>query len=91
VPSEDIGEEARANLATQIPPRIVTIFQIEILNYAWPTLIIRAHVSSGTYIRSLATDIGRELGCGAYTRHLRRIKIANYDVKDAQKLDDFLD
>jgi tRNA pseudouridine55 synthase len=49
---------------------------------------IRTHVSSGTYIRTLAQDIGEALGTGAYCRELRRTKIAKYDIADAKTLAD---
>ncbi len=58
-----------------IPPRQVTIYSSELLSYEYPLLKIRTHVSSGTYIRSLAEDIGRMLEVGAYCEGLRRISI----------------
>jgi tRNA pseudouridine55 synthase len=45
-------------------------------------------VSSGTYIRTLAEDIGQALNIGAYCQELRRTKIADFDIKDALKLED---
>jgi tRNA pseudouridine55 synthase len=77
---------ARKNQDFEIPERKVTIYSIEILDYNYPELRIRCHVSSGTYIRTLAEDIGKKLDTGAYLTALRRIKIADYDVKDAEKL-----
>ena len=71
---------ARAGKTVELPLRKVTIYSLEILDYASPYLTIRTHVSSGTYIRTLAEDIGRALGCGAYTAALRRTKIADYDI-----------
>lgn len=77
---------ARAGKDFETPQRKVTIYNIEIMEYAYPMLKIRAQVSSGTYIRTLAEDIGERLGTGAYLTALRRTKIADYDVKDAEKL-----
>jgi tRNA pseudouridine55 synthase len=77
---------ARQGKNPEIPSRQVEIYLIELLKYAWPTLKIRAHVSSGTYIRTLAEDIGRELGTGAYTAELRRTKIGQYDVRVAEEI-----
>ena len=71
---------ARAGKEVEIPTRKVQIFSIDILEYEAPFLKIRTHVGSGTYIRTLAEDIGKELGCGAYTVELRRTKIADYDI-----------
>lgn len=72
---------ARAGKDVEIPTRKVQIYSIDIVEYEAPFLKIRTHVGSGTYIRTLAEDIGRELGCGAYTTELRRTKIADYDIE----------
>lgn len=74
---------ARAGKDFTVPSREVTIYNIEILEYNYPILKIRCEVSSGTYIRTLAEDIGKKLGTGAYLTSLRRTKIGNYDIKDA--------
>lgn len=74
---------ARAGHAVEIPPRQVEIYDIKILKYEYPVIKISAHVSSGTYIRTLAEDIGEYLGTGAYTTELRRTKVGQYDIKDA--------
>ena len=71
---------ARQGKTVEMPSRQVQIFSIDILSYDSPELKIRTHVSSGTYIRSLAQDLGEVLGCGAYLTALRRTKIANYDI-----------
>lgn len=83
-------ELARKGQAVETPTREVTIYSIEILSYSYPELKIRTKVSSGTYIRTLAEDLGKILGTGAYLTSLRRTKIADYDVKDAIKLSDFM-
>lgn len=74
---------ARKGQDFEVPSREVTIYNIEILDYHYPELKIRCHVSSGTYIRTLAEDIGQKLGTGAYLTALRRTKIGEYDIKDA--------
>ena len=79
---------ARKGQDFEIPSRKVEIYSIDILNYDYPNLTIRVHCSSGTYIRTLAEDIGKALNTGAYLTALRRIKIANYDVKNAKTLDE---
>ncbi len=71
---------ARAGKEVEIPTRKVTIYSLDIVDYSAPFLKIRTHVSSGTYIRTLAEDIGKALGCGAYCTELRRTKIADYDL-----------
>ncbi|MBQ5812441.1 tRNA pseudouridine(55) synthase TruB [Candidatus Saccharibacteria bacterium] len=77
---------ARKGADFEIPSRKVKIYSIDILNYNYPELKIRVHCSSGTYIRTLAEDIGEALGTGAYLTALRRTNIANYSVDDALML-----
>jgi len=82
---------ARAGKSVEMPTRQVTIYKLELLEYAYPTVKIRTHVGSGTYIRTLAEDIGRELGVGAYTAELRRTTVGEFDIRDAQQLDALTD
>lgn len=81
---------ARAGRDFTPPTRKITIYKIDLLEYKYPTLKIRTEVSSGTYVRTLAEDLGKALGTGAYLTALRRTKIGNFDLKDATKLDDFV-
>lgn len=74
---------ARDGKEVEIPERVVTIYSIELLEYDYPSLKIRTHVGSGTYIRSLAVDIGEALGTGAYCHSLRRISIGSWDISGA--------
>lgn len=77
---------ARQGKAVDMPSRKVTVYSLEVVEYSYPELKIRTHVSSGTYIRSLAQDIGEVLGTGAYCTELRRISIADWNVADAKSL-----
>lgn len=81
---------ARAGKATEDmrPTKEVKLYDIELVSYAWPELKFRVHCSSGTYIRSLADDIGQKLGCGAYLTELRRTSIGMYELEDAKRLED---
>ena len=81
---------ARKGAEFETPTRTVTIYEIEILKYSFPELVIRCKVSSGTYIRALAEDIGGELRTGAYLTALRRTKVGEFDVNDAIELEDFV-
>ena len=74
---------AREGKTVEVPSRQVTIHSLELLEYSYPDIRIRTHVGSGTYIRSLASDIGEALQTGAYCVALRRTKIAQYDVANA--------
>lgn len=78
---------ARDGKEVVMPARQVTIHALELVEYSYPNLKIRTHVSSGTYIRSLAEDIGTTLGTGAYCIELRRTRIASHDITDATPLD----
>lgn len=80
---------ARNGEEVEIPLRTVNVYSLEIVDYTYPELKIRTHVSSGTYIRTLASDIGEALGTGAYTTQLRRVRIADYDIADAKELAEF--
>lgn len=81
-------ELAREGRKPKLAPRKITIYSIKLLNYQYPILKIRAEVSSGTYIRSLARDIGKKLGCGAYLRNLRRTKVGKFDIKEVVSLNE---
>jgi tRNA pseudouridine55 synthase len=80
-------ELARRGKKVQLEPRKVTIHSIKLLSYRFPEVVIEAEVSSGTYIRALARDIGVKLGCGAYLKNLRRTQIGNFDITQAISLD----
>ncbi len=73
----------------ELKARKVTIHRIEILSYDFPKLELKATVSAGTYVRSIAADLGDMLWCGGMVTALRRTKIANLSVDAAQNLDDF--
>lgn len=77
---------ARAGKVVEVPERQVVVHSIELISYSYPELRIRAHVGSGTYIRTLAQDIGEALGTGAYTTQLRRMSIAQWSIEQATSI-----
>ena len=79
---------ARKGEKVEIPVRQVTVFELEVVDYSYPELRVRAHVSSGTYIRTLSQDIGAALGTGAYCIELRRTKVGEHSVEGALQLQD---
>ena len=81
---------ARKGVDFEVPMRKIRIYNIEVLKYEYPRLAIRCRVSSGTYIRTLAEDIGLKLGVGAYLTALRRTKIGEYSVDKTRTLKDFV-
>lgn len=80
---------ARKGLDVQLEPRPVTIYSFTIEKIELPIVYFRVVCSTGTYIRSLAHDFGRELGVGAYMSSLRRTRIGMFNVEDALPMDEF--
>lgn len=77
---------ARQGKEVEREPNRITIFDIKFLSYSYPELTIAVTCSAGTYIRTLADDIGRQLGMGAYCSDLRRTKIGDYNIEQATQL-----
>jgi tRNA pseudouridine55 synthase len=74
---------ARAGKEVVLEPRKVTIYSIDNVEYNYPVLKFTAKVSSGTYIRSLAEDIGQKLGTGAYLSNLMRTEVGEFGINNA--------
>ena len=77
---------ARQGKEVKLEPRIVRIDKIEILEWNWPFVRLRVNCGKGTYIRSLAHDIGAKLGCGGYVKELRRTAIGEFKVENAERI-----
>jgi len=73
---------ARKGIEVEMPERTVSVYSLDLINYTYPEINIRVHVSSGTYIRTLAQDIGLALGTSAYCTQLRRTKVADWSLAD---------
>ena len=67
----------------EIKPRRVNIINIEFVDYTPPLLTIKVECSKGTYIRSLAHDLGQYLGCGAYVKNFTRTQCGLFPIEDA--------
>jgi tRNA pseudouridine55 synthase len=78
---------ARQGQGVELQPRTVHIYRIDVVRYAYPHLDIEVDCGKGTYIRSLARDLGKRLGCGALIEALRRTCIGPFQVEDAIHLD----
>jgi tRNA pseudouridine55 synthase len=76
-------EMARKGEEVDLEPRKITVHHLEVLEWAPPEVVIDVHCSSGTYVRSLANDLGEKLGCGAYLVGLRRTKSGRFTLRDA--------
>lgn len=85
-------EYARKGQEVQIDPRPATIYKMELLEFIeeeYPKLILRMQVSKGTYVRSIAYDLGEELGCGGVCGKLIREAVGPYRIENARELDTF--
>jgi tRNA pseudouridine55 synthase len=81
-------ELARAGLTVERPARNVTIFELKYLNFQNDILELEVHCSKGTYIRTLAEDIGQALGTCATVKTLRRIHTGNFRIEQAISLEE---
>lgn len=79
---------ARKGKEVQLCPRPAHIEYINLLSYKYPLATFRVKVSSGTYIRSLVEDIGKDLNTGAYMSDLRRETVGQFDINDAVTMQD---
>jgi tRNA pseudouridine55 synthase len=80
---------ARQGSDMQLAPKQITIEKIELLSFAPPQATIRVVCGKGTYIRSLARDIGEALGSGAYLTRLTRTRVGDYRIEECIHPDDF--
>ncbi len=89
VDGKRVYELARKGKEVKLEPRSVHIYSFELLSLQDAQLQFRVVCSTGTYIRSLANDLGQALGCGAYLSSLRRTRIGEFDVTQAQTMESF--
>ena len=84
--------EREGTVVTQVPMRTMRVDEAEFLNYeiggGRAVVTVRFSVGSGTYVRSLAEELGARLGYPATLQNLRRTKVGEFDIKDAKKLED---
>ncbi len=83
-------ELARAGEQVELRKALINIYSITLEEYNLPKMRIRVECSKGTYIRSLAQEIGEALESGAYLTSLRRTRNGRFSEQDAESLDDFL-
>ena len=89
VEGKRVYELARRGKEVKLEARKIFIKEIEITKVEMPVVHFRVVCSTGTYIRSLAFDLGKELGCGAYLSKLCRIRIGDFLLSDAKTMEDF--
>lgn len=83
-------ELARRGEAVELKSRKINIYDFIITSVELPIVHFKVICSTGTYIRSLAHDVGRDLGCGAYLSSLRRTKIGEFKVDDAETIEQLI-
>ncbi len=78
---------ARKGLDPETEPKEIVIEEMELLKYEYPDLSLRVVCGPGTYMRSLAEDVGEKLGTGAYLRSLKRTRVGDFTEEEALSLD----
>ena len=81
---------ARRGLKIDLEPRKVRIYEIKMLGFDGKFLDLKVCCSKGTYIRTIAADLGDVLGCGAHVAELRRLSVGTYDEKDMLTFDELV-
>ncbi|UCH60521.1 MAG: tRNA pseudouridine(55) synthase TruB [Anaerolineales bacterium] len=79
-------EMARKGEDVELEPRTIHVYSLEVLEWAPPEVVVDVYCSSGTYVRSLANDLGEKLGVGAHLVGLRRTKSGRFTLRDAVPL-----
>ena len=82
---------ARRGLDVQRMKRKVMIYRLDLLEWHSPLLTVEVECSKGTYIRSLAHDIGQSLGCGAHLQGLIRLRNGIFDISDSMTIEEMRD
>ena len=93
VNGKKLYEYARKGEEVEIKPRSVNISELKILNYDQENRILELYIkcSKGTYIRSIAHDLGKNLGCFGHLIKLVRVKAGDFEVENSIKLEDLAD
>lgn len=89
VDGKKLYESARKGKQVELKPRSISIYNMELLSIEMPYVSFRVTCSKGTYIRSLAYDLGMAMGSGAWLSKLQRTKIGENELKNALDIQDF--
>jgi tRNA pseudouridine55 synthase len=79
-------ELARKDIAVELPPSLVNVYELTVLSIAGDSVKLRAHCSGGTYMRSIAHDLGVAMGCGAHLTELRRFASGEFAIAQARTI-----
>ena len=80
-------ELARKNIAVELEPVVIHVYELTLLELNGDLARLRAHCSGGTYMRSIAHDLGKALGCGAHLQELRRLASGEFELEQAHTLE----
>jgi tRNA pseudouridine55 synthase len=80
-------ELARKNIAVELEPVPVHVYELTLLELNGPAARLRVHCSGGTYVRSIAHDVGQAVGCGAHLTELRRLASGEFEIDQARTLE----
>jgi tRNA pseudouridine55 synthase len=90
IKGKEAYKRARKGEIVHLTPRRVFVKDIEIRKYHWPFLTLRVVTGPGVYIRALARDLGKILGCGAYLSDLERVRVGDFDTKISLSPEDLI-
>ena len=76
----------RQSIAVELAPVPVEVYELTLLDLTGPLARVRAHCSGGTYLRSIAHDLGQLLGCGAHLENLRRLASGEFEIAQARTI-----
>ena len=79
---------ARGGADVVLQPRLVHIYGVQLLDYAWPAVRLRIECGRGTYVRAVARDLGEALNVGGHLTDLRRTHVGTFDVAMAARPDE---
>jgi tRNA pseudouridine55 synthase len=80
-------ELARKNIAVELAPVTVHVYELRLLEVNGSQARLRVHCSGGTYVRSIAHDVGQAVGCGAHLTELRRVASGEFEIDQARTLE----
>jgi len=89
VHGQPLYKYARKGVELERKTREVSVYSFDIKKIELPDIYFEINCSKGTYIRVIANDLGKAIGCGAYLKNLRRTRIGDFDVEDAFEIEDF--
>jgi tRNA pseudouridine55 synthase len=78
---------ARRNVAVELAPVPVEVYDLKLVSLEGSEAVLEAHCSGGTYMRSIAHDLGRDMGCGAHLRDLRRLASGEFRIEQARTIE----